>query len=224
MGRSAKKETTEKVDDVLNGLVDRYRDGLLSTLDLTESPVERLLLAELLANGWEGEQCCSDPHSEMMARIIARQKKHPDPSMWKIARIGEAFRGRRRVVPRDPYAHSILLHNYGEQGGMCHMLLVQPMVEIRGKKYRPDFALLPMGTTWHKLGAVAIEVDGHDFHERTKEQAIRDKSRDRAFQAAGWRVLRFTGSEVYGAPEEMAQQINDMVDGTTLDIEIDANA
>jgi hypothetical protein len=44
---------------------------------------------------------------------------------------------------------------------------------------------------------VAVELDGHDFHERTKEQAKRDKSRDRALTAKGWTVLRFTGSEVH---------------------------
>ncbi len=44
---------------------------------------------------------------------------------------------------------------------------------------------------------VAIELDGHDFHDRTKEQARRDKSRDRALTAKGWTVLRFTGSEVH---------------------------
>jgi very-short-patch-repair endonuclease len=42
-----------------------------------------------------------------------------------------------------------------------------------------------------------IECDGHDFHERTKEQAKRDRSRDRRLQAAGYRVFRFTGSELY---------------------------
>jgi very-short-patch-repair endonuclease len=44
---------------------------------------------------------------------------------------------------------------------------------------------------------VVIECDGHDFHERTKEQAKRDKSRDRYMQSIGFRVLRFTGSEIH---------------------------
>lgn len=57
--------------------------------------------------------------------------------------------------------------------------------------YRLDFAVI---TPKQKL---AIELDGHEFHERTKEQAARDKSRDRALVADGWKVLRFTGSEVW---------------------------
>lgn len=42
-----------------------------------------------------------------------------------------------------------------------------------------------------------VECDGHDFHERTKEQAAKDRSRDRRYQAEGYGVFRFTGSELY---------------------------
>ena len=44
---------------------------------------------------------------------------------------------------------------------------------------------------------IGVECDGHDFHEKTKEQAARDKKRDRDLQALGYRVLRFSGSEIY---------------------------
>lgn len=53
---------------------------------------------------------------------------------------------------------------------------------------------------------LCVELDGHDFHERTKEQAKRDKSRDRELQASGWVVLRFTGSEVFNDPYECASE------------------
>lgn len=47
---------------------------------------------------------------------------------------------------------------------------------------------------------LAVECDGHDFHERTKEQARRDKGRDRKLVAAGVQVVRFTGSEIFADP------------------------
>ena len=65
-------------------------------------------------------------------------------------------------------------------------------------KYKLDFAL----TNSARGLSVGVEIDGHAFHERTKEQAQRDKSRDRAIQAEGWRVLRFTGSEVWANPHK----------------------
>lgn len=64
-------------------------------------------------------------------------------------------------------------------------------LEIKGRKMRLDFAF------FCRKAKVAIEIDGHDFHERTKEQAERDKSRDRLLEANGWHVLRFTVSEVW---------------------------
>lgn len=44
---------------------------------------------------------------------------------------------------------------------------------------------------------LGIEIDGHDFHEKTKEQARRDKERERFLVGNGWKILRFTGSEVF---------------------------
>lgn len=53
-----------------------------------------------------------------------------------------------------------------------------------------------------------VECDGHDFHERTKEQARRDRSRDRRLQEHGFRVFRFTGSELYRDPYGCAQEVH----------------
>lgn len=50
-----------------------------------------------------------------------------------------------------------------------------------------------------------IECDGHDFHEKTKEQATRDKKRDRDLMENGITVIRFTGSEIYDNPYRCAR-------------------
>lgn len=54
---------------------------------------------------------------------------------------------------------------------------------------------------------LAVELDGHDWHERTKEQAARDKKRDRTLVTAGYSVLRFTGSEIFRNPGSCHQEI-----------------
>lgn len=56
--------------------------------------------------------------------------------------------------------------------------------------------------------AVVVECDGHDFHERTKEQAERDRSRDREMQAKGYYVFRFTGSEIYRDAFKCAREVH----------------
>lgn len=67
--------------------------------------------------------------------------------------------------------------------------------------YVADFVLLT------DVAKIVIECDGHDFHERTKEQARHDRSRDRAMTEAGWLVMRFTGSEIWSNPFACAEQV-----------------
>lgn len=58
--------------------------------------------------------------------------------------------------------------------------------------YRLDFAFLAVDGR-----KVCVEIDGHEFHEKTAEQAGYDKKRDRFLILNGWRVVRFTGREIY---------------------------
>lgn len=76
--------------------------------------------------------------------------------------------------------------------------------QIQIDQYRVDFLL--EDTAGHDLPKLIVECDGHDFHEKTKEQAQRDKARDRHLVARGFRLLRFTGSEIYRDPYEAAHE------------------
>ncbi len=91
-------------------------------------------------------------------------------------------------------------------------LFIEPQAIVGD--YRVDFLLTPTasGLTGRKI---VVECDGHDFHERTKEQAERDRSRDRGL-TAGHTVLRFTGSEIYRNPRACAAQIETFVRGEIL--------
>lgn len=86
---------------------------------------------------------------------------------------------------------------------------LQAKVELGPHSYRIDFAFLGHRTVGEAKVPVrvAIELDGHDFHERTKQQASRDKKRDRVLSASGWTVLRFTGSDVYADPAKVLDEI-----------------
>lgn len=54
---------------------------------------------------------------------------------------------------------------------------------------------------------IAVELDGHEFHERTKEQVTLRNQRDRALLSAGWTVLHVSGSEFNANPEEVVYGI-----------------
>lgn len=74
--------------------------------------------------------------------------------------------------------------------------------------YRPDIAIIyaPERDIYLR---VIVECDGHEFHEKNKEQAARDKSRDRFLLGRGWPVLRFTGSEIHRDAAKCAQEVRD---------------
>ena len=55
--------------------------------------------------------------------------------------------------------------------------------------------------------SIVVEADGHDFHEKTREQAARDKRRDRELAALHHSVLRFTGSEIFRDAPGAAHEI-----------------
>lgn len=76
--------------------------------------------------------------------------------------------------------------------------------QFEWQEFRIDLALR---APRYRFKWIFIECDGHDFHERTKEQAARDRSKDRAIQAAGIPVLRFTGSEIHRDLESCAEQV-----------------
>jgi len=88
-------------------------------------------------------------------------------------------------------------------------------------KYRVDFYIFL--TRFGTVGAVPdnlfspelvkliVEVDGHEFHEKTKWQASRDRERDRNLLLEGYYVTRFTGSDVFNDPEGCSEKIDDIL-------------
>lgn len=95
----------------------------------------------------------------------------------------------------------------GYRGTPEWLTLIEPQAKCG--RYTADFLI-----TAHCYGHIAkvvVECDGHDFHERTKEQAKSDKSRDRAMAKDGITVLRFTGSEIWADPEKCRMEIESLV-------------
>lgn len=73
--------------------------------------------------------------------------------------------------------------------------------------YRADFALADY--------RIVVELDGHDYHA-SREARQRDAQRDRFLSANGWRVIRFTGREVYQHPSRCAIDLSHIIKGLPL--------
>ena len=162
-----------------------WRDREAGVAAETESPVERAMLVALLVAGGKMGGAC--------------------------------LRGVRNGKPANVF-HG---HDQGETvasdlGGGPEYFTIQPQAQIG--KYRADFLVTYHDlskTYWERSGerdslapfSLVVEVDGHDFHERTKDQARRDKKRDRDIQNLGFMVLRFTGSDVWADPLKCATEV-----------------
>lgn len=94
-----------------------------------------------------------------------------------------------------------------EKAGYLLNIKSQYEVDYGCKKYYPDFCLTIFDTFTEKLiSRIFVEVDGHDFHEKTKEQVRHDNLRERHLLEYCDCVVRFSGSEVYDDPDECASE------------------
>jgi hypothetical protein len=90
-----------------------------------------------------------------------------------------------------------------------------PIVQIQPKRkvgpYEIALAIRVRGPQ-NRILKLAIECDGHDFHEMSAEQAIKEKQFEKALTAGRYRLLRFTGAEISNDPAKCAAKIADEID------------
>ena len=179
------------------------------------SAADVLLHHELLARDGEPfdwiADCCESPMERLVFLGLFANDWLPLGRESLASDCGVEWSAIRRTVEAPG------LRVLAQFGCVCFPLTVAQAIPV-GLPYRLDFA------TFIGRKKFAVEIDGHDFHERTKEQAGRDKARDRALACADWTVLRFTGSEVWADPECVARLLKDLASREDDRITISARA
>lgn len=102
---------------------------------------------------------------------------------------------RRRVLLQEPL-EDIVFHGCIREHERSAWLTRNKAIA----SYRID--ILIGGENWK----LAVECDGHDFHDRTKQQAAYDRARDRELVLLGVTTIRFTGSEIAHSVERCADE------------------
>lgn len=86
----------------------------------------------------------------------------------------------------------------------------QKKIECGNKQYRVDF-FIPVIYKNQENKCFIIECDGHEFHQKTKEQVERDNTRMRAFQKCEYEVIRFSGTEIWHRPYRCANEVLNII-------------
>ena len=73
--------------------------------------------------------------------------------------------------------------------------------------YIPDFTISVNGY----YSGYVIEIDSYQWHEKTKEQAILDKKKDRAYLKLDFIPIRFSGLEVFHEPMKCIQDLFEII-------------
>lgn len=151
-----------------------------------------------------------------MKAILEVELRNGFNGKWAESPIERLFLLALKYITRLDRASLMYVHAIYEaplpvfpNGVPLYEIVISPQCELCG--YRVDF-LISVSDAQGRTHSAVVECDGHDFHERTKEQAQRDRKRDRTLQAAGYRVFRFTGSEIYRDPIAPAREILAWVD------------
>lgn len=154
---------------VVTGAIKNFIRGIEEPFGACESPIERMLLSAMLVVAES-----RDYSTELRFRDYSCFKSEPT-SLDHLIIQGQKELGEYRV----------------------DFLLSQEslMPDTNNPRTLPDGQEVPgdREITKHLI----VECDGHDYHERTKEQASRDRARDRALQSVGYPVYRYTGSDIW---------------------------
>ena len=100
---------------------------------------------------------------------------------------------------------------------MLIMLESQADIHLKNKHYVADFLFdtEEIGEENYqkmcKPYKLVIECDGHEFHEKTKEQVKKNNERDYDLKMAGYDVLHFSGSQIYNEPFRCAKETLDLI-------------
>lgn len=159
---------------------------------------------------------------------------HCDPEAFittiaeRIGALGDAYNSKDTQSPIEDRLLGALMWLDMDWCGFprgCYLDGPDECMGLYGPRDQIDFWITPQAPIgpyrvdlliWFSYGktvaGIAVECDGHDFHEKTKEQASRDKKRDREILKAGFPVVRFSGSDIYRSPADCVEQIKDLLD------------
>jgi very-short-patch-repair endonuclease len=157
------------------------KDSTLATLAAISSPIAERM-TQFLTNALRKSE--SPLETYMLLALVVSALRKTDGILFVLD-------GRFQGIQLQPVLSEVYIEPQAIIGEYRVDFLVT-WSEIHWEKYE-NTTSTPRKASAH----LVVECDGHNFHEKTKEQAARDKLRDRTLQECGYNVFRFTGSEIW---------------------------
>lgn len=190
----------------------RYAHTLRTILAACDSPAERLFLL-MFVKLWDEKSVVPIDLLEGMDEQERADSIQEHPAVGRpYLEFDVGFHGFKfELHPQQP-----VVIDHERRGRMRYRL------DFLGKVCRAEPREGEPFERWSDLRLVnktysefAIEIDGHPYHDRTKEQASRDRLRDRSLLGEGIQVIRFTASDLFRDPEAVT---GDTVDTVTREL------
>ena len=131
------------------------------------------------------------------------------------------FNGSPKSPIEEIYHIADIIYNYEIRGAKNTSNIgfpyLQYEINVNDKKYIADFYY-----SGKKHGSergnykVVVECDGHDFHERTKQQVKYDNERELELLTAGYDVVRFSGHQIYENPIMCVYKVHEFINSKYL--------
>jgi very-short-patch-repair endonuclease len=139
--------------------------------------------------------------------LAERKKSFAEYQNYKVQHINSTL---SMLTPIEQIMYLDLVDLLDEIGARNYRFSIQEKIG----KYTVDFLLVynPVSNP-EVVKNIVIECDGHDYHERTKEQAAHDRERDRYFIKNGYILLRYTGSQIVNNRYEVNTDIGEILFG-----------
>ncbi|WP_374950706.1 endonuclease domain-containing protein [Mucilaginibacter sp.] len=110
--------------------------------------------------------------------------------------------------------HQHLIANFEWNGVHAMMQAGLPGIKVNSRSIRCDLLIWVPGDESVKI---VIECDGFAWHS-SKESFVSDRARDRQLQLNGYRVIRFSGSEINEDPSRVASELFDLLQAINPEI------
>lgn len=94
--------------------------------------------------------------------------------------------------------------------------------QYKVSNYRVDF-LISFGRNIQEYKKVIVECDSQRFHERDEKERQYEKKRDRFLQSKGYKVFRYTGSEICKNALNIAVEIMSFIINRDINLQTNSN-